>query len=1043
MDKLDELIKNRQEKVRLMKLDGDVSHEILARIYAKPTHFITELLQNAEDEGACNVSIELTENELIFTHDASKLFDFNDIRSISNFGDNQEKKNKPNAIGRFGIGFKSVYSITDSPRIISAEYDITIRDYNIPEKTAAGDSGYFNSTKIILPFKKELRENNRLEQLSDEIEKLNINNLLFLSNISKIKWKTLNGNGVIHKRINNHDRRFVSISSNDTVNNYLVFEDIVPINGKNLKIKIAFLLDENKSKIIACERSPLFVFFPTEIETNLNFLVHAPFYTSPSRENIEEGDNFVNIEPDDRNEELKKGLANLLSNSLLDLKKLKLLNVELLELLPINRDLCRNSIYDVLFAAIKNELCSNKKLLPNSRSGFSSSSDSMLLGSSELVSLITSKQAKQLFGRSNWLSRKITKDKTNLLRDYLYYDIDIPEYDLNKFAKAIDHKFLTTQPDKWFKTFYKVIHKSPSLWRQGSRSNILRQKPIIRIKGTNGRGQIQPFTDDGKLNVFLPTKEKTTYSTVKPNIVKNKNALKFLKDLGLTEPDLFAEINEFILPRLATKESYPQYYDDIKILLKAFQVQKSEKKRHLLDDLKNCPFIRGYNLYTGSYDYFKSESLYFKDADLETYFGKNRDINFVDVQQYDGLNEKEKSQFILLLEEINVKNSLYRIKFDPTFSDEEKRIIRGNYNFENKNSEDFIDFKLIGLESFFSSPISKEKSISLWNLLIRCLNTDGHLENPNKFFKGVYKLNYYKQKRIESFDSYFLKQLRDHAWIYLDNCLYRTIELEYSALPDCYKSEDSESLANFLGFKTDEIKALEKKYDCKMIPKSEYDDFQKFLKEKNRGQEKSDKGITAFVPDVAASEVELKSMDLTITPNKEVKPDLHKTSKNKSGYNISVEEKKNTSTLQQITADAKPEDEINKKEIGVWGEEYVFRELQDEFKNHNTHIIINLNKNGRTGVGADFVIRKGDEDIKLVEVKATTNPFGTPLMVTGTQWEHARYHFDSDAGDKYWIYCVFNACSKDAIIYKIQNPIKLWKEGKLFAHPINFIISDK
>ncbi|MCK9641318.1 MAG: hypothetical protein M0R39_15545 [Prolixibacteraceae bacterium] len=92
MNELDELIKDRKEKVRLMKKDGDNSHKLLAALYGSPTHFITELLQNAEDEGAKIVSFELTENELIFSHDAPKLFDFSDIRAISNFGDNQEKK---------------------------------------------------------------------------------------------------------------------------------------------------------------------------------------------------------------------------------------------------------------------------------------------------------------------------------------------------------------------------------------------------------------------------------------------------------------------------------------------------------------------------------------------------------------------------------------------------------------------------------------------------------------------------------------------------------------------------------------------------------------------------------------------------------------------------------------------------------------------------------------------------------------------------------------------------------------------------------------
>ncbi|MBI4850103.1 MAG: hypothetical protein HY808_16270 [Nitrospirae bacterium] len=53
------------------------------------------------------------------------------------------------------------------------------------------------------------------------------------------------------------------------------------------------------------------------------------------------------------------------------------------------------------------------------------------------------------------------------------------------------------------------------------------------------------------------------------------------------------------------------------------------------------------------------------------------------------------------------------------------------------------------------------------------------------------------------------------------------------------------------------------------------------------------------------------------------------------------------------------------------------------------------------------------------------------------QWEFARKLFDSGDGEKYWIYKVVNAGQENAKIEKLQNPIKLWKEGRLYAHPVN------
>ncbi len=280
---------------------------------------------------------------------------------------------------------------------------------------------------------------------------------MFLSNIETINWKTPQNNGAYKKNFNLKDKRFISLKSSNEEIKYFLIEKNVIIDSKNLTIKLAFLLDKgDKRKIVPCDKSPLYVFFPTKIETNLKFLVHAPFYTTPARENIQEGDSLVNIETDHRNDDLQKELGKLLSECLLVFKKLRLLHVDLLNALPIDDSLCqRSEIYKELYEAVKSELSSEKKLLPNSKGGFSSANELMLLGSSYLADLLTSKQAKKLFGRTYWLSKQITNDKTKLLRDYLYYNIDIPEYDLTGFANKIDNDFMTEQTDKWI---IKLLH---------------------------------------------------------------------------------------------------------------------------------------------------------------------------------------------------------------------------------------------------------------------------------------------------------------------------------------------------------------------------------------------------------------------------------------------------------------------------------------------------------------------------------------------------------------------------------------------------------
>ena len=101
--------------------------------------------------------------------------------------------------------------------------------------------------------------------------------------------------------------------------------------------------------------------------------------------------------------------------------------------------------------------------------------------------------------------------------------------------------------------------------------------------------------------------------------------------------------------------------------------------------------------------------------------------------------------------------------------------------------------------------------------------------------------------------------------------------------------------------------------------------------------------------------------------------------------------------------------------------------------------VVWLNKHRDKGKGCDFIIKKNGVEIQYIEVKTKTCEDEELIEVSGTQWEFARDLYDNNEGDKYFFFVVMNAGKKEnARIKKIQNPIKLWKEGKLYAHPVNF-----
>jgi hypothetical protein len=87
--------------------------ELLGHLYSERTHFIFELIQNAEDAGATDLTFTLFADRLEVRHDGRD-FTVADVRGICGVGQGT-KADDLTQIGHFGIGFKAVYAYTDNP----------------------------------------------------------------------------------------------------------------------------------------------------------------------------------------------------------------------------------------------------------------------------------------------------------------------------------------------------------------------------------------------------------------------------------------------------------------------------------------------------------------------------------------------------------------------------------------------------------------------------------------------------------------------------------------------------------------------------------------------------------------------------------------------------------------------------------------------------------------------------------------------------------------------------------------------------------------
>ena len=153
----DEFLENkRQENIEWVtaskKIDvlGGITN-LLTQLYPDNAHFIYELLQNSEDQEAKKVYFSLQKDCLYFLHNGAKDFSNDDIVSITSIG-RSLKKDDTNKIGKFGVGFKSVFSYTSTPSIHSSSVSFLIRDLLIPSKLEKEEIPNGYTTLFIFPF---------------------------------------------------------------------------------------------------------------------------------------------------------------------------------------------------------------------------------------------------------------------------------------------------------------------------------------------------------------------------------------------------------------------------------------------------------------------------------------------------------------------------------------------------------------------------------------------------------------------------------------------------------------------------------------------------------------------------------------------------------------------------------------------------------------------------------------------------------------------------------------------------------------------------
>lgn len=736
----------------------------LGRLYTDRTHFIFELLQNAEDANATRILFSLFEDRLEVTHDG-RIFTEMDVRGVCGVGEGTKTEDLTQ-IGKFGIGFKSVYAYTATPEIHSGEQGFRIENYVRPFAAPHKPSDNSWTTLFVFPFNSEgISPGAARKEIGARLRNLSARTLLFLRKIREIEYRLPSSAGGVYLReesLRGPARQVRVIGQNtgkDEEENWLIFERPVPVpgNSNTVRVEVSFRLEaedksgKNLERIVKVKDAPLVVYFPTEKATRFGFLIQGPYRTTPSRDNIPKDDEW--------NETLVKETAKLIAGILSEIKELGLLSVSFLEALPIRiEDFPDDSMFYPIVESVRNTL-SKEELLPADDGSFVSARNTKLARGADLRKLLSEIQLGQFFqapATMKWLAGEITQDRTPDLRSYLISELKVEEVNPDIFARRISRPFLSRQPDKWFIDFYRYLSGQEALWKaplwKNDSGGILRSKPILKL--ANGSLEA-PFNPSGTTpNAFLPPPEQTAFPIVKRSIAIDEQARTFLTRLGLAEPDIFDDIVNMVLPKYANNRgrsvSDSEHMEDMQKIIRAMASDSESGKDKVLQAAKGTPFLKTTNQF-GDISFKNPAKIYFNTPELRLYFLGFQEVWFL-CDDYSLYVTSDKFWHGLGISGLPRK---IRSPEGPPYAEREY----------STRSEEIENFDLEGLEQFLNAIQSiadfKEQryyASVLWHFL------NDYLKLDDRLFRARYNWFYYSW-HVKFFNSMILTRLQSSKWI--------------------------------------------------------------------------------------------------------------------------------------------------------------------------------------------------------------------------------------------------------------------------------------
>ena len=575
---------------------------IFVKQYKDRTHFLFELLQNAEDAKASFVNMSLFKDRLVIEHNGI-LFSKDDVVSITKVA--RSTKSGGGSIGKFGIGFKSVYAYTSTPKIYSGNYSFEIHDFIYPYEIKAQpvEAGI---TRIVIPFDNpEVSAAKAFSEISRALhEQISSDTILFLNNISKLEIYIENEAKTISitKEEREHPKgdgsvyaikiRYDSRTRSEVEEDFLLFTD-----NEEEEIKLAFRIDGRE--LIPVKDARIFTFFPTDKESHQSFYIHAPFETTPARDNI--------VEDSEWNLTLVQNVCEGIRFAFCWLRDWGYLSIAgMNSCYPIyeySEDTILHHIYETAIDLIESE----ENIIPtNKKDEFKSKSHIIMPENMTIADIFPDEDLQRLYVRHDiyWIAKDISRDSYHALREFLRKNFRFRIYTWRDILSKLDARFLEQKDKAWFEKLFPSIKSFCVTDSRNLGSHEVNVSSIPFVRLTTKKHICA--AEGSERNVYLNN----------PAFCPNKIETDFLKSpaiydfyyyvLRIPEYNIERDALDNVLPKYKTRQTIKVSNSDLKENIKDLKIIK--------DAIRTSPglteTVRQYYIVTDGKEWFRPEELH-------------------------------------------------------------------------------------------------------------------------------------------------------------------------------------------------------------------------------------------------------------------------------------------------------------------------------------------------------------------------------------------------------------------------------------------------